>query len=599
MGNEQSLSSSTEINHKAIEVTDFYTHHSASVNFGNVNNLSVFIGEEVLDGSIWIKQTPLEKSSKNLMVYRHPCILKYFSSWEKGSKFHLAVEDVKPLSLVLSTLNNLQICIGLYSILKALYFLHNIAEVSHNNVCLASIYIAKDGNWKLGGMEYLCKFKEMTLDYMGKTKKYRYNKGIDPNEMKYLGEKKLERRDFVDLYSFSVLVWDVLKKNDEIPFLGEFLELCRNDLQNSNINLRPKFDTLLEHDFFNHDFIKIHCFLTELPLKSDIEKNEFFTTLIGKLRNFDELIIASQLTNLLLSRMVLLNKTAQTNVIPFLLSPKEELDTEDENLGLFTTDTFKKYVIPKLLEIFCVRDAQIRLLLLEHLNHYINCFQIQELQSNILPELLVGVKDTNDQLVAITLRALADLVPILGAETVIGGKRAKLFNDGRPIQHLTRKQRKSIRKNDLNTPSNVCIEKDLLENRDILQDLPERPSPDGEEGETSTEDLEEEDNWEDWDLNEAQREITKDNLETSINAEMSSMSLGVNRKNSKKDLPDILELDIKNQKNKTDLDDIDFFQDMEPVIEVNKFNVEAKDVDVRKFGVVNEDKEEGWGDDDW
>jgi hypothetical protein len=45
---------------------------------------------------------------------------------------------------------------------------------------------------------------------------------------------------------------------------------------------------------------------------------------------------------------------------------------------------------------------------------------------------LVGIKDTNEQLVSATLRALADLIPVLGAATVIGGKRAKLFTDGRP-----------------------------------------------------------------------------------------------------------------------------------------------------------------------
>jgi SCY1-like protein 3 len=47
-------------------------------------------------------------------------------------------------------------------------------------------------------------------------------------------------------------------------------------------------------------------------------------------------------------------------------------------------------------------------------------------------QLLVGIKDTNEQLVSVTLRALADLIPVLGAAAVIGGKRAKLFTDGRP-----------------------------------------------------------------------------------------------------------------------------------------------------------------------
>ena len=56
----------------------------------------------------------------------------------------------------------------------------------------------------------------------------------------------------------------------------------------------------------------------------------------------------------------------------------------------------------------------------------------EELQEQILPNLLLGIKDTNDLLVAKTLRCLADLVPILGSAMVIGGNRGRLFADGRP-----------------------------------------------------------------------------------------------------------------------------------------------------------------------
>lgn len=61
---------------------------------------------------------------QNVMIYRHPCILKYVGSWKKGSKFHLATEQVQPLAQVLPSQTALQICVGLQNILKALVFLH-------------------------------------------------------------------------------------------------------------------------------------------------------------------------------------------------------------------------------------------------------------------------------------------------------------------------------------------------------------------------------------------------------------------------------------------------------------------------------------------
>lgn len=148
------------------------------------------------------------------MLHRHPCILKYVSSWNKGSKYYLAVENVRPLAHVLASQNSLQICVGLHSILKALVFLHEKAFASHNNVCIASIYVTKDGNWKLGGMEYLCRFQDMSSDYMAKTRTLRYSKGIDPNEDKLLLDLK-KQKEFVDLYAFANLALEILKEKTD------------------------------------------------------------------------------------------------------------------------------------------------------------------------------------------------------------------------------------------------------------------------------------------------------------------------------------------------------------------------------------------------
>lgn len=156
------------------------------------------------------------------MIYRHPCILRYISSWNKSSKFYLAVEEVVPLSHVLASQNTLQICIGLHSILKALCFLHEKAQISHNNICTAAIYTTKEGSWKLGGMEYVCKYTELNTDFLKKSKNSRYNKAIDPNEEKHL--QGSTRKDFIDIFAYAVLVCEVLKtKSDGTKTYLQFL----------------------------------------------------------------------------------------------------------------------------------------------------------------------------------------------------------------------------------------------------------------------------------------------------------------------------------------------------------------------------------------
>lgn len=180
------------------------------------------------------------------------------------------------------------------------------------------------------------------------------------------------------------------------------------------------------------------------------------------------------------------------------------------------------------------------------------------------------------------------MVPILGATTVIGGKRAKLFNDGRPTTSppVRRVQRKNTKRIELPIP------------------LPERSRPDGEEEETSTEEAEpsvEEDldNWEDWGEN-ANIELVPSSIEIDNIEPVMVIST------EKKSLPDISELDIKAQTDSKTSDEFDFFHDMEPVIETSAKVLVAQELNggvSSKLEVQVTGKEEeaeiGWGDDLW
>ncbi|KAK9884419.1 hypothetical protein WA026_007266 [Henosepilachna vigintioctopunctata] len=638
MGNDQSQLSGIDIEDKAVEIADYWSQHSANLpKAKQLSNLTVFIGELFVSGPLWSVQTPLEKCSKNLMIYRHPCILKYISSWSKSSKFYLAVEHVKPLSHEYSSLNTLQLCLGLHSILKAICFLHEKATASHNNVCLSSVYVTDNGNWKLGGMEFACKYNDLSKEFLIKSKPNRYSAALDVNEEEYIQRADVSK-EFVDTYAFFVLASELLKSHisNEIPSLEDFKSLCQCTLGTVNVTERPKLSDLLHHPFFNHDFIMIHSFLVELPLKSDEEKSVFFSNLSSILKQFNESAIASQLSGLLLSRMVLLNAAAQSELLPRILCFKQDRVCVSESGPLFSDKTFKKYISPRLLEIFCVRDAQIRLLLLKHFENYIYAFSEEELQSYILPELLVGIKDTNDVLVSVTLQALSKLVLILGANIVIGGKRAKLFTDGRPTTHSIHKLRQNSKQVSSIVPEQTLVGPEINTSTIPQLDqisiniLPERQRPDGEEVDNSADDIEqsvdEELEWEDWEAHEnisvqyTENRSDRDFLPVEhVNDKISGEILNSIKSNSKLDnssgtlaskekifIHDIDELDIKNQRNTRPTEDIDFFQDMEPEIKSStKFVIESepekeKNSTSKLNLVVSEcDQEDGWGEEDW
>nr|CAD7393925.1 unnamed protein product [Timema cristinae] len=592
MGSEGSRLPGLEIEDKAVQVTDGWTLYSATITTGTTSSLSVFISYNSI-GCVISKANAasFEKAAKNLMLYRHPCILKFISSWHKNGNTYLATENVCPLSQVLSGQTSLQICIGLHSILKALVFLHeklanalvvlnSTAEdgeiealSSHNNVCCAAVYVIPDGTWKLGGLEYLCRFSELTTSYLQETRAHRYEKGVAPEEENTKSSNISQQYSCIDQFAFGVLAEEVLSKKpeDDVPAMADFQELCKKQLQNIEPSVRPKLSSLLEHPFFTHSYIKIHSFLEELPLKSDLEKQLFFRSLVTELESLPEELIASQLGSLLLSRLVLLDTTAQQNFLPRVLCP-----SDSGHLGLFTIATYKKYLVPKLIHMFCVRDAQVRLLLLTHFSKFCNVFTNEQLKEQILPEVHNSHKSN-----------------------------PKTIKSPIHVQDLSSQLR-------VNT---VSIGADT-DSAASYETLPERPSPDGGEDKTTTTSDEETEAWSDWDVPDSNGGVSVgEKEEVPLSKQDSPRHVSSPLKDStttrtssgQNSLPDITTLDIKMSSPLPTVgkhrDEIDFFQDMEPVISKTSVLRVSEETPKSKFDVslVSGGEEEGWYDDleDW
>lgn len=626
MGNDQSHIKGLEVDKKAVESTDFWSIYNGKLKNENspTTLITIFQGEQFVKGQLWTNKSPLERASRNFMLYRHPSILRFITSWEKGSVHYLATERCKPLSFALATQNDTQICLGLRNILSALIFLVEKANMCHLNICTSSIYVNSSGSWRLGGFEHLCSKNEVNQTLLERSQPYRYINALDKDETKN------ESIHAIESFAFGVLCEEIFsnrKKSSTIPNVTEFRKYCVENLRNANAKNRPSLSAILRHSYFNQDFMLVHSFLSELPLKNQNEKQTFFTSLIDRLREFDENVVGSELIDLILSRIVLLDEAAKLCVLPFVLQPRNDCESTSTPITpIFSPETFTKFVTPKINQLFLVRDIQIRLVLLEYFPSYMDYFQSKDiLTSQILPQLLLGIKDVNDELVAATLRCLAELVPILGSSVVIGSNRSRIFADGKPNG--------VIEKTDL-TPSvnwpearsitpvmnGAGISADIVSTSPLhttdtggdVSDsfvslvnshstivnmnagekdlMPERLSPDGaDEGEdlqmTNEQPDCDEDGWSDWETEEQSNDLpTTDatllpehekyenkndtsvitpEYQRNISVSSSNSTATQNNDNFIKDIKDIEIKPISNQLN----DEIDdFFKDMEPVI---------------------------------
>lgn len=142
MGNETSQLKGLKIDDKALEVNDFYSLHlgekpgelspapkggkppSKTAKLPPSQFYGIFKCDTAVQPNYVIdQQNALERAVRNMKIFRHPSILKYVASWKSGTTLYLATEQCRPALTMLPNMTDIEVCLGLKSILSALIFL--------------------------------------------------------------------------------------------------------------------------------------------------------------------------------------------------------------------------------------------------------------------------------------------------------------------------------------------------------------------------------------------------------------------------------------------------------------------------------------------
>ncbi|XP_061417448.1 protein-associating with the carboxyl-terminal domain of ezrin [Lethenteron reissneri] len=330
---------------------------------------------------------------------------------------------------------------GLYSVMQGLLFLHSTCGLTHNSVGEGSVLVTPAGEWRLGGMESSCTFSQATPQFLESIRALRDPDSIPPEETPRFQGLQVAVGHARDVYAFGILAQKLYSLLSDLGEVADgFMSLVETSLLNADPTLRPPLTTLTTHGLFRNDFQEVLGFLDDLTLKSEEQKHEFFKFLLERVQALPENLVANRLVPRLMSPLVLAEPVAVKSFLPHLLTPKsghtgDQVTAAGQWEGLLSAPAFREHVCPRVCELFSSRHAHVRAALLGTLPAYAPSLTRHELEHTVLPQLLLGLRDSSDELVSSTLHALAEMVPLLGAQTVIGGGRERVFKPCAPRFH--------------------------------------------------------------------------------------------------------------------------------------------------------------------
>ena len=409
---------------------------------------------------------------KCLKTLRHPNIVKYLYSKEPPhSKCILITEPLRPLSCLMNNLSREQIVRGLYGITNAVLFLHEKAHLSHNNICATSIYLNSKQTWKLNNFELSLLFSDLNVQNLAQIYEYKDKNSVTPEEE--LISKGMSKPDLntilkahpycLDSYAWAMLVVKMLYTDNKLGsntnIIDDEDEDCSlEDYLSNDPKKRPSIKSAIELQCF--DVCKnFNCANSQDkfdPLKiqnlNDLESNfnnfrEYLADICKMETKLRKKMLNENLIDFLMSPIMFFSSRVREKILPIVLIPSKtndnemvsgfnsknkwnfKIDQKNEELclePLIDSDRYKAFVLPRILSLFTMRSVQIRVVLLEYFPFYVQLINDTDtLKYEILPELLIGLKEKNDQLVSLTFSSLSIMVNLLGHETVVGKSKTK------------------------------------------------------------------------------------------------------------------------------------------------------------------------------
>lgn len=307
----------------------------------------------------------------------------------------------------------------------------------HGNINLSTVYITKQGDWRLGGLDLVSPIDEVKT---GNALVFR-NQNLATNlqwspEMQAAPEKALpalseSANSAIDTWLLGVLIWQIynnysLKSNPgtfdrnrlkETKAIPPTLQEDYAKLLTGSPRARLGLDRFLaESAFFQTSFVQTCLFIENLMLKDAHDKEKFFKNaqLPKLISQFPDSMAKYKLLPLLTTGLDF--GGADHNALPLILTISAKLTPEE----------YKTQMTPSVLKWFSLPDRTLRLCLLSHLDTIIGNLDSNQISNSIWTPLSQGFTDSVPQLREATVKSLIHFGPKL-SQSIVNGDLLKFL----------------------------------------------------------------------------------------------------------------------------------------------------------------------------
>lgn len=378
---------------------------------------------------------PARNGVKRLRTVRHPNVLSFLHSTEvesmEGSSGKLTIyvvtEPVAPLAEKLKELNlegtqrDEYYAWGLHQITKAVSFLNNDCKLVHGNICLASVVVTPNLDWKIHAFDVLSEFDGSNPEASGSMLQYDWLIGAQYKPMELLKcDWTLIRKSpvwAIDSWGLGCFICELfsgvkLSKTEDLrntECLSKILLPDYQRLLGSAPSRRLNPAKLINNsEFFQNKLVETIQFMDVLNLKDSVEKDAFFRKLVSLAEQLPRQIVLAKVLPMLAASLEF--GSASASALNPLLKMGSWLPVEEFNLK----------VLPTLTKLFSSNDRGIRVGLLQHIDQFGSSLSSQVVDEQVFPHLATGFSDTSAFLRELTLKAMLTLVPKLSQRTISG-----------------------------------------------------------------------------------------------------------------------------------------------------------------------------------